>query len=60
MSEIRLDGDVALITDPGLTTETVAARLGEIFDPDGAIIPRHLGEEMAMFLQAIREMPHVS
>jgi hypothetical protein len=48
------------ITDPALTAETVAARLTEIFDPDRAVIPRDLGEEMAMFLQAIQEMPHVS
>jgi Dehydrogenases with different specificities (related to short-chain alcohol dehydrogenases) len=43
------------ITDAGLTAEVVADRLEEIFDADGAIMPRHLGDEMAMFVTAIEE-----
>ena len=42
------------ITDPELTAETVRDRLDEVFDADDAITPRHLGDEMAMVVEAIR------
>lgn len=41
------------ITDPDLTAETVRDRLDEVFATDDAITPRHLGDEMAMFVDAI-------
>jgi NAD(P)-dependent dehydrogenase (short-subunit alcohol dehydrogenase family) len=43
------------ITESDLTAETVRDRLDEIFDVDRAIVPRHLGDEMKMFVAAIRE-----
>jgi NAD(P)-dependent dehydrogenase (short-subunit alcohol dehydrogenase family) len=43
------------ITESELTSEAVRDRLDEIFNLDGAIIPRHLGDEMNMVMAAIRE-----
>ena len=43
------------ITESELTAETVRDRLDDVFDVDGAIVPRHLGDEMKMFVAAIRE-----
>jgi len=45
------------ITDPELTAETVRDRLGEIFDPDGSIVPRHLGDELKKLLAALEAVP---
>jgi NAD(P)-dependent dehydrogenase (short-subunit alcohol dehydrogenase family) len=45
------------ITDPELTAETVRDRLGEIFDPDGSIVPRHLGDELKKLLTALGAVP---
>jgi NAD(P)-dependent dehydrogenase (short-subunit alcohol dehydrogenase family) len=42
------------ITDPTLSAETVRDRLDEIVAPEDAITPRHLGDEMGMFIEAIR------
>ena len=42
------------ITDPHLSAESVRDRLDEILDRDGAIVPRHLGDELKMFVEAIR------
>ena len=42
------------ITDPDLSAESVRDRLDEILDRDGAIVPRHLGDELKMFVEAIR------
>jgi Enoyl-(Acyl carrier protein) reductase len=44
------------ITDSQLTSETVRDRLDDIFNPDGAIIPRHLGDEMKMVMAAIHQL----
>jgi NAD(P)-dependent dehydrogenase (short-subunit alcohol dehydrogenase family) len=43
------------ITESQLTSEAVRDRLYEIFNLDGAIIPRHLGDELNMVMAAIRE-----
>jgi NAD(P)-dependent dehydrogenase (short-subunit alcohol dehydrogenase family) len=43
------------ITESELTAETVRDRLDDILDLDGAIVPRHLGDEMKMIVAAIRE-----
>jgi NAD(P)-dependent dehydrogenase (short-subunit alcohol dehydrogenase family) len=43
------------ITESQLTSEAVRDRLDEIFNLDGAIIPRHLGDELNMVMAAIRE-----
>ncbi|TME45577.1 MAG: SDR family NAD(P)-dependent oxidoreductase [Chloroflexi bacterium] len=42
------------ITEPDLSAESVRDRLDEILDRDGAIVPRHLGDELKMFVEAIR------
>ena len=42
------------ITDPDLSAESVRDRLDEILDRDGAIVPRHLGDELKMLVEAIR------
>jgi NAD(P)-dependent dehydrogenase (short-subunit alcohol dehydrogenase family) len=44
------------ITEPNLCAESVRDRLDEIFNLDGAIVPRHLGDELKMFVEAIREI----
>jgi NAD(P)-dependent dehydrogenase (short-subunit alcohol dehydrogenase family) len=44
------------ITDSQLTSETVRDRLDDIFNLDGAIIPRHLGDEMKMVMAAIHQL----
>jgi NAD(P)-dependent dehydrogenase (short-subunit alcohol dehydrogenase family) len=44
------------ITERDLTAESVRDRLDEIFNSDGAIVPRHLGDELKMFVEAIREV----
>ena len=36
------------ITEPDLSAESIRDRLDEIFNPDGAIVPRHLGDELKM------------
>jgi NAD(P)-dependent dehydrogenase (short-subunit alcohol dehydrogenase family) len=43
------------ITARDPTAELVRDRLDEIFSLDGAIVPRHLGDELKMFVEAIRE-----
>jgi NAD(P)-dependent dehydrogenase (short-subunit alcohol dehydrogenase family) len=43
------------ITEGDLSAESVRDRLSEIFDLDGAIVPRHLGDELKMFVEAIRQ-----
>jgi NAD(P)-dependent dehydrogenase (short-subunit alcohol dehydrogenase family) len=45
------------ITEPDLCAESVRDRLDEIFNLDGAIVPRHLGDELKMFLESIRNSP---
>jgi hypothetical protein len=42
------------ITERDLSAELVRDRLDEILDLDGAIVPRHLGDELKMFVEAIR------
>ena len=42
------------ITDPDLSAESVRDRLDQILDRGGAIVPRHLGDELKMFVEAIR------
>ena len=42
------------ITEPQLSAESVRERLDEILDLDGAIVPRHLGDELKMFVESIR------
>jgi NAD(P)-dependent dehydrogenase (short-subunit alcohol dehydrogenase family) len=42
------------ITEHELSAESVRDRLDEIFDLEGAIVPRHLGDELKMFVEAIR------
>jgi NAD(P)-dependent dehydrogenase (short-subunit alcohol dehydrogenase family) len=42
------------ITEPHLSAESVHDRLDEILDRDDAIVPRHLGDELKMFVEAIR------
>jgi hypothetical protein len=44
------------ITERDLSAESVRDRLDEIFNRDGAIVPRHLGDELKMFVDAIREV----
>jgi NAD(P)-dependent dehydrogenase (short-subunit alcohol dehydrogenase family) len=44
------------ITEPELSAESIRDRLDEIFNSAGAIIPRHLGDELKMFVEAIREV----
>jgi NAD(P)-dependent dehydrogenase (short-subunit alcohol dehydrogenase family) len=44
------------VTERDLTAESVRDRLDEIFNPAGAIVPRHLGDELKMFVEAIREV----
>jgi hypothetical protein len=43
------------ITERELSAESVRDRLAEIWNLDGAIVPRHLGDELKMFVEAIRE-----
>jgi hypothetical protein len=45
------------ITEPQLTAETVRDRLGEIFDPGGSIVPRHLGDELKQLVAALEAVP---
>ena len=47
------------ITESELTSEAVRDRLDEIFNLDGAIIPRHLGDEMKMVMAAIQQAASV-
>ena len=47
------------ITERDLTAESVRDRLDEVFNLDGAIVPRHLGDELKMFIEAIRSMSEV-
>ena len=42
------------ITERDLSAESIRDRLDEIFNSAGAIIPRHLGDELKMFVEAIR------
>ena len=42
------------ITEHQLSAESVRDRLDEILDLDGAIVPRHLGDELKMFVESIR------
>jgi NAD(P)-dependent dehydrogenase (short-subunit alcohol dehydrogenase family) len=44
------------ITEPELSAEAVRDRLDEIFNRDDEIVPRHLGDELRMFVEAIREV----
>jgi NAD(P)-dependent dehydrogenase (short-subunit alcohol dehydrogenase family) len=44
------------ITEPELSAEAVRDRLDEIFNRDDEIVPRHLGDELKMFVEAIREV----
>ena len=41
------------VTDSTLTAETVRDRLDQIFDTDGAFVPRHLGDEMKHIIAAL-------
>lgn len=41
------------ITDPALSAEIVRDRLDEVFATDDAIVPRHIGDEIGMFLAAV-------
>jgi hypothetical protein len=41
------------ITDANLTAETVCDRLDELFDADGAFVPRHLGDEIKQIIAAL-------
>ena len=43
------------VTERDLTAESVRDRLDEIFNLGGAIVPRHLGDELKMFVESIRE-----
>jgi NAD(P)-dependent dehydrogenase (short-subunit alcohol dehydrogenase family) len=43
------------ITEPNLCAESVRDRLDEIFNLEAAIVPRHLGDELKMFVEAIRD-----
>jgi len=43
------------VTERDLTAESVRDRLDEVFNSDGAIVPRHLGDELKMFVEAIRQ-----
>jgi len=42
------------ITERDLSAESVRDRLDEIFNLEEAIVPRHLGDELKMFVEAIR------
>ena len=44
------------ITESELTSEAVRDRVDDIFNLDGAIIPRHLGDEMKMVMAAIHQL----
>ena len=44
------------ITERDLCAESVRDRVDEIFDLDGAIVPRHLGDELKMFVESIRQL----
>jgi len=41
------------ITDAALSAETVRDRLAEIFDPQGAVIPRHIGDDLGQLFAAL-------
>src|SRR6202171_2016589 len=43
------------ITERDLSAEALRDPLAEIFDLDGAIVPRHIGDELKMFVEAIRQ-----
>jgi NAD(P)-dependent dehydrogenase (short-subunit alcohol dehydrogenase family) len=43
------------ITQPHLSAESVRDLLDAIFNLDGAIVPRHLGDELKMFVDSIRD-----
>ncbi|MDX6606026.1 MAG: hypothetical protein QOD14_566, partial [Solirubrobacterales bacterium] len=47
------------ITERELSAESIRDRLDEIFNPDEAIVPRHLGDELKMFVEAIRSIREV-
>jgi NAD(P)-dependent dehydrogenase (short-subunit alcohol dehydrogenase family) len=42
------------VTERNLSAEAVRDRVDEIFDLEDAIVPRHLGDELNMFVEAIR------
>jgi NAD(P)-dependent dehydrogenase (short-subunit alcohol dehydrogenase family) len=44
------------ITERDLTAESIRDHLDEVFNSAGAIVPRHLGDELKMFVEAIREV----
>lgn len=44
------------ITERDLTAESIRDHLDGVFDSAGAIVPRHLGDELKMFVEAIREV----
>jgi NAD(P)-dependent dehydrogenase (short-subunit alcohol dehydrogenase family) len=44
------------ITESRLTSESVRDRLDDIFNLDGAIIPKHLGDEMKMVVAALHQL----
>jgi NAD(P)-dependent dehydrogenase (short-subunit alcohol dehydrogenase family) len=44
------------ITERDLCAESVRDRVDEIFDLDGAIVPRNLGDELKMFVESIRQL----
>jgi len=44
------------ITESRLTSEAVRDRLDDIFNLDGAIIPKHLGDEMKMVVAALHQL----
>jgi hypothetical protein len=41
------------ITDRDLSAEVVRERLEEIFDPTGATVPRHIGDELKLLIDAL-------
>ena len=43
------------ITERDLSAESVRDRLDEILDLEGAIVPRHIGDKLKMFVEAIRQ-----
>jgi NAD(P)-dependent dehydrogenase (short-subunit alcohol dehydrogenase family) len=45
------------ITERNLTAEAVRDRLAEILDPEGAIVPRHIGDELRELITALQAIP---
>ncbi len=41
------------ITDAQLTAESLRERIDEVLDPDGALVPRHLGDELKALFAAL-------